>query len=127
MHLATPAPVSDAAATSTRSLLVLSPVRTTIVTQTNLEVEVSHEGAEAVADAEEDQKTQDEVEEQDSNERIYKQEEEEQEELHPEEDSATTATGTVVSMALGEKMNSMTNTTPPASTTSTGNLTRKTI
>jgi hypothetical protein len=48
---------------ATRLLLVLSPVRTIIVTQTNLGVEVSHEGAEAVADAEDDQETQDEVEE----------------------------------------------------------------
>jgi hypothetical protein len=64
MHLAAAAaPVTDAAATTTRLLLVLSPVRTIIGTQTNLEVEVSHEGAEAVADAEEDQETQDEVEE----------------------------------------------------------------
>jgi hypothetical protein len=64
MHLvAAAAPVTDAAASTTMSLLVLSPIRTIIATQTNLEVEVSHEGAEAVADAEEDQKTQDEVEE----------------------------------------------------------------
>jgi hypothetical protein len=64
MHLAAAvAPVLDAAATTTRSLLVLSPVWTSIATQTNLGVEVGHEGAEAVADAEEDQETQDEVEE----------------------------------------------------------------
>ncbi len=60
MHLAAAAaPVTDAAATTTISLLVLKPVRTIIATQTNLEVEVSHKGTEAVADAAEDQETQD--------------------------------------------------------------------
>jgi hypothetical protein len=44
-------------------LLVLSPVRTSIATIANLGVEVGHEGAEVVADAEEDQETQDEEEE----------------------------------------------------------------
>jgi hypothetical protein len=64
MHLAAAtATVLDAAATTTRLLLVLSPIRTSIVTITNLGVKVSHEGAEAVADAEEDQETQDKVEE----------------------------------------------------------------
>jgi hypothetical protein len=64
MHLAAAAaPVLDAAATTTRLLLVLSPVRTSIATIANLGVEVGHEGAEVVADAEEDQETQDEEEE----------------------------------------------------------------
>jgi hypothetical protein len=123
MHLgAAAAPVTDAA------------VMTFIVTKTNFEVEVSHEGAEAVADTEEDQETQEEVEE-DSNKHTYRRGKEEQEGHLPEEDLATTTTGTAASMAWGEKMNSMTSTatnyrvttTHPASTTSTGNSTRKTI
>jgi hypothetical protein len=135
MHLgAAAAPVMDAAVSTITLLLVLSPVPTVIATKTNLEVEVSHKGAEAVADAEEDLEIQGEVEE-DSKERTFRREEEEQEGLLPEGDSATTTTGTAASMALGEKMNSMTSTatnyrvttTHPASTTSTGNSTRKTI
>jgi hypothetical protein len=98
MHLAdAAAPVLDAAATTIRLLLVLSPVPTSIATIANLGAEVGREGAEAVADEEED-----------SNEHIYKrEEEEEQEELQSKEDSTTTATGTAVSMALGERMNNM--------------------
>jgi hypothetical protein len=129
MHLGAAAvPVTDAAVSTTTLLLVLTPVPTVMATKTNLEVKVSHEGAEAVAE------TQDEVEE-DSNERTYRREEEEQEGLLPEGDSATTTTGTAASMASGEKRNSMTSTatnyrvttTHPASTTSTGNSTRQTI
>jgi hypothetical protein len=73
--------------------------------------------------------------EEDSNERIYRIGEEGQEGLLPGGNSATTA-GPAASMASGEKMNSMTSTTTnyratktthPATTTSTGNSTRKTI
>jgi hypothetical protein len=53
MHLgASAAPVTDAAVWTTTLLIVLLPVPTVIATKTNLEVEVSHEGAEAVAHAE---------------------------------------------------------------------------
>jgi hypothetical protein len=92
MHLgAAAAPVMDAAVSTITLLLVLSPVPTVIATKTNLEVEVSHKGAEAVADAEEDLEIQGEVEE-DSKERTFRREEEEQEGLLPEGDSATTTT-----------------------------------
>ena len=48
------APVLDAAARTIRSLLVLSPVWTSIATIANLGSEVGHEGAESVADEEEE-------------------------------------------------------------------------
>jgi hypothetical protein len=48
------APVLDAAATTIRSLLVLLPVPTIIATIANLGAEVGREGAEAVADEEEE-------------------------------------------------------------------------
>jgi hypothetical protein len=47
--------VSDVAATTIKSLLVPSPVRTNIATVTNLEAEAGRKGAEAVADEEEDE------------------------------------------------------------------------
>jgi hypothetical protein len=112
MHLAAAAaPVTGAAVITTISQNVLNIVQTVIAT-INLEAEVSCEGTETVADGEEDQETQDQMEE-DSIERIHTQEEEEQEERHLEEGSATTttATGTVASMALAKKMDSKTNTT----------------
>jgi hypothetical protein len=46
--------VLDVAATTIKSLLVPSPVPTNIATVTNLEAEAGREGAEAVADEEED-------------------------------------------------------------------------
>jgi hypothetical protein len=119
--------VTDVAAITTILPNVWNIVRTVIAT-INLKAEVNPEATEAVADAEEEET------EEDSTGRIHKQEEEEQEERHQEEGSTTT-TGTEASMALAKKMDSMTNTTknmgvrtiPPASTTSTGNSTRKTI
>jgi hypothetical protein len=76
MHLAAAAAsVTGAAVITTISRIVLNIVRTVITTRINLEVEVSREGTEAVADAEEDQDTQDKMEEV-SIERIHKQEEE---------------------------------------------------
>jgi hypothetical protein len=47
--------VSDVAATTIKSLLAPSPVLTSIATVTNLEAEAGREGAEAVADEEEDE------------------------------------------------------------------------
>jgi hypothetical protein len=110
MHLAAaPAPVTGAAVITTIWQSVLNIVQNVIGTRINLKAEVSCQGTEAVADAEEDQETQDEMEE-DSIERIHKQEVEEQEERHLEEGSATTtsATGTATSMALAKKMDSTT-------------------
>jgi hypothetical protein len=46
--------VSDVAATTIRLLLAPSPVPTSIASETNLEAEAGREGAEAVADEEED-------------------------------------------------------------------------
>jgi hypothetical protein len=135
MHLeADKAHVTDAAVLTTILRLVLSPVRTVIATATNLEAEVIRAGAEEVADAEEDQEKQEDVEE-DSNGRIYRIEEEEQEVDLPGRNSVeTTTAGAAASMASVERMNSTMSTTTniratathPASTTSTGNLTRKT-
>jgi hypothetical protein len=48
--------VLDVAATTIKSLLAPSPVPTSIVTVTNLGAEAGREGAEAVADEEEDEK-----------------------------------------------------------------------
>jgi hypothetical protein len=105
------APVTDVAVITTISPNVRNIVQTFIAT-IHLEAEVSREGTEAVADAEEDQETQDGTEE-DSTECIHKQEEEEREGRHREEGLATTttATGTAASMALAKKMDSTTNTT----------------
>jgi hypothetical protein len=47
--------VLDVAATTIKSLLAPSPVPTSIVTVTNLGAEAGREGAEAVADEEEDE------------------------------------------------------------------------
>jgi hypothetical protein len=47
--------VSDVAAKTIKSLLVPWPVPTSIATRTNLEAEAGCEGAEAVADEEEDE------------------------------------------------------------------------
>jgi hypothetical protein len=112
MHLAAAvAPITGAAVITTISQNVLNIVQT-IIAKINLEAKVSREGTEAVADVEEDQETQDEMED-DSIERIHKQEEEGQEERHLEEGSATTTTttGMAASMALAKKMDSTTNTT----------------
>jgi hypothetical protein len=120
--------VTVAAAITTISQNVRNIVRT-VIAIISLEAEANHEGTEAVADVEEEEK------EEDSTGPIHRQEEQEdQEERHQQEGSATT-TGMAASMALARKMDSTTNTTtnirvrtiPPASTTSTGNSTRKTI
>jgi hypothetical protein len=80
---------------------VLLPVPTVMATTTNLEAEVSHEGAEAVADEEKDHEKQEEVEE-DSNKRIYRIEEGEQEVHLPEGNLVETTTArAMASMASG--------------------------
>jgi hypothetical protein len=104
-------------------------VRTVIATM-SLEAEANCEGTVAVADAEEEEK------EEDSTGPIYSQEEqEEQEERHQQEGLATTTGTAAASMALAKRRDRTTNTTTnmeartihQASTTSTGNSTRKTI
>jgi hypothetical protein len=104
------APVTGAAVITTISQNVRN-IFQTVIAKINLEAKVSRKGTEAVADAEEDQETQDETEE-DSIKCIHKQDEEEQEGRNLEEGLATTttATGTAASMTLAKKIYSTTKT-----------------